>query len=168
MCIEPKLEMRGNDSIGRSSNPIRFAEVLFWHLCKLRISEKQSRASKYVRGGFRHTAIVAIGSLFGACSIIQVVQRDGALNIERSFGMVSIQVCPKNDGLVTSLTSFGIAFTPLGKTIGFAKETLALLPGSCKVAMWINDERQLSRFESLVGPLKEICIVNSSEEGVSK
>lgn len=69
---------------------------------------------------------------------------------------------------MTSLTSFGIAATPLGTTIGFAKETLALLPETCKVAMWIDDERQLSRFESLVGPLKEICIVNPSKEGISK
>ncbi len=157
-----------DESLVSNPNPTFLALALCWALNKLRRTENQWQASKYVRGSVRNAAIVAIGSLLGACSVIQVVQKDGAVKVERSFGMVSIQVCPKNEGLVTSLTSFGIASTPLGITIGFARETLALLPETCKVAMWIDDERPLGRLEALVGPLKEVCIVNSPQEGVSK
>ena len=98
------------------------------------------------------------------CSTIRVSSGDGQVRVERRFGFASVQLAPGHDGVVAKVKSFGISHSPFGVSVGYAASAFAAFaPTSCRVVFWVEDEEQADRIRSLLGDVKDVCPVVSSD-----
>jgi hypothetical protein len=94
------------------------------------------------------------------CTTIRIVDGDNTTRIETRFGFVAIYLQPDVDSVVTEARCLGIIKSPAGFAIGYSNQEIAALSDSCKVVLWIQNDRQLEQFRELVGDMESVCAVS--------
>ena len=100
--------------------------------------------------------IVALFTLHG-CTNITIQEKDGSVTIQREFGFLILNANPDTDAIVAEITALGYMSSPMGVSVGYGKHSVALLPDSCRIVIWIEGENDLLKVKSIMGDNESIC-----------
>ena len=112
---------------------------------------------------FLSMLVVLLGHT-AACTTVTIIEKSGHVKVERALGFVSIKLSPGAEALLSELSVLGFVATPLGISIGYAHERLAVLSDSCKIVIWLNNKEQLNNFHRLFSESDELCPVFFDKE----
>ena len=98
-----------------------------------------------------------------SCTIIEVKSEGQEARIERTFGLTRLQLWPKSAPIVAKIKSFGFLDSPLGATLGYSEQVMAILPPSCRVVFWVESQEQFDRIKAVVD-IEDICPVVMEKE----
>ncbi len=102
--------------------------------------------------------IVCVGAILTGCTSVSIIGDDGGTKVTRSFGVLSVQMSPSTDAIVAEMTGFGIASSPTGKVAGFSNQTLLFMTPSCKLVVWIENEAQAEKINTLLAGREDVCM----------
>lgn len=101
---------------------------------------------------------IAVAALWlGGCTVVEIRRGADEVQIERHFGLTSIEMHPTTDAVVARTRTFGIGGTPFGYAVGYASATIAATSPECRLILWVEDEQQLVRLREVLGDAKDIC-----------
>jgi len=88
------------------------------------------------------------------------------VSVQQGFGFVTIEANPSSDAVVAEITSLGYTSTPMGRSLGYSKQSVALLPDACKLVLWVDDPSDITELQSLLGNNNSVCpvILNKRKE----
>jgi hypothetical protein len=107
------------------------------------------------------SVLAGLALMLSGCTVIEIAESDGAVHIERRMGFASITLDPSGEAVVASMRSLGAASTPLGFTLGYAAQQLAVLGEDCRVVFWVKSEHQATALKGLASTLNDACLVKS-------
>ena len=103
--------------------------------------------------------IILIFSVSG-CTILEITDQKGDVKIERSFGIASIKL-EGDTGLITAkVTGLGYLSTPLGYSVGYSDQMIAVTDGACRVVLWVDDKVDLKELEVQIQSVNSVCLLN--------
>lgn len=102
----------------------------------------------------------ALASLAG-CTTIEITAGDGSTKIERTFGIVNLELSPNADAMFAETKSIGIVSGPSGVSVGYAIQNVAATSSLCKIVLWIKDKTQLDALREEVGDITGVCLLNN-------
>ena len=81
------------------------------------------------------------------------------------LGVVSIELSPITEVMLTETKSIGFTANPLGYNLGYSNQMIAALPSTCKVVFWVTDIKQLEKIKDLFENIEGICpLINKTGE----
>lgn len=112
--------------------------------------------------------LALLPSLLAGCANVHIHNIGDATTVRhRQFGLISLTLSPGHTGATLVQTSgFGAVRTPTGASIGFWKETLALLgnESDCRAVIWVEDSSQIAEIQRILREagrsLNNLCIVD--------
>lgn len=117
----------------------------------------------------------ATACVTGVCTIIlagctTVIVDGGSPSIERRFGVLRIEAAGDGRALVISTTGAGIVPTTAGLSVGYVRETAAIVyaPEDCRVFLFLDEESEAAAFlagfrEGDLTP-ESVCVVKPKED----
>jgi len=93
---------------------------------------------------------------------VAITDREGVVSVQQGFGFVTIEANPSSDAVVAEITALGYTSTPMGRSLGYSKQSVALLPNACKLVLWVDDPSDITELQSLLGDNESVCPVNFS------
>lgn len=113
-----------------------------------------------------------IASFFSAallgCTTISITEKDGKVRVSRSFGAITIEMVPGSKSVLAEAVGLGYLTGPLGTTIGFSKNSFAVLGRDCRLILWNSDKEQAKQLQELLGNHANVCIISPENKGESK
>lgn len=97
------------------------------------------------------------------CTQISIQQSGGAVRVERSFGFATIAPPADGSAMVAEMTSFGYLASPIGTSVGYGHQQLAVMPESCHIILWVQDSRELQELQTLIGQNPNICTAGADQ-----
>lgn len=110
-------------------------------------------------------ALLALMAVSSGCTTVSISESDGHVRVERAFGFVTIVPEVETEPLVMEINALGFMSSPLGISVGFAMQSLAMLPPDCRVVLWVDESIDVEIFETNLAGLQGVCSVQSSEYG---
>ncbi len=103
---------------------------------------------------------IVIGIATTGCVSVRLESADGAVRVERSFGIVRIQVSEPRTAVVGSVTGLGAVADPLGWSLGYTRQRWALLGPQCRAVVWSEaGTTPSSDTTSRLGEAAGLCLV---------
>lgn len=124
---------------------------------------KQRQMKSIPVKGVKFMILFALLFACSACTTIEIVDRNGAVKVERSFGVCSIGIAPDAGVVTAKVVSLGYVASPLGYSVGYSKQTVTSSDDSCRVIIWVDDTIDE---EALIKQLKSVnsaCIATIKE-----
>ena len=95
----------------------------------------------------------------GGCTNISILDEKGVVSIHREFGFTTLNAGPGTDAIIAKMTSLGYIASPIGVSVGYGDHSVALLPKTCRVVLWVENENDIEDFRSLIGDNISICTI---------
>jgi len=94
--------------------------------------------------------------LLAGCSTIVIKNSDGDITVKRKFGIVSLEIQPKDEVVVVEASSLGYLKSPAGTSFGYSSQQFALMPQTSKIVLWVENIEQYLELKKLIGDQDEI------------
>lgn len=130
---------------------------------------RRSRLAGLMQVVVYQTAMIVLSgatSLTG-CTFITLESTDGAVRFQRHFGTILVDLLPNSDAQIAKVAGVGLFSTPTGFVAGYHSQTIAALPTSCRLVLWIETEEELKLLSELLDGNLEVCAVRDTNNGGS-
>lgn len=99
-----------------------------------------------------------------SCTTVSITNSDGAVRIERYFGVVSVELAPGTKAVVAEVSSIGYLASPMGDSVGFAHSTIAALSPECHLVIWLEQPEQIRWLNELLAGKKNLCVIKQNDK----
>lgn len=106
---------------------------------------------------------VALLALSTGCTRISIQQGGDAVRVEHSFGFATITPPADGSAMVAEMHSLGYLASPIGTSVGYGHQQLAVMPASCHIILWVQDSRELQELQALIGQNPHICTAGAEQ-----
>ena len=111
------------------------------------------------------TILLALMAASSGCTTVSISESDGHVRVERAFGFVTIVPEVETEPLVMKINALGFMSSPLGISMGYAAQSLAMLPSECRVVLWVDESIDIELLRTHLVGLQGVCALQSSEYG---
>ena len=111
----------------------------------------------------RFIIVVTLIFVCSACTIIELVDKNGAVKIEHSLGFSSIGIAPDAGVVTANVVSLGYLSSPLGYSLGYSKHIITSSDESCRVIIWIDDKVDMAAMANQIKSIDPACILIKKE-----
>lgn len=112
-----------------------------------------------------HLAI-AIAALLSGCTTLRIEANPGEVVVSRQFGVLYLSISDAGRAHAASLTSLGIANTPMGFSVGYSSQQWLHMPDdSCRLVLWVDDPALLRQVRQIANEIPQACVVANTVMG---
>lgn len=102
-------------------------------------------------------AAAAATLALSACMTVVIEARDGQVRVERGFGVLRVELPAAETAITGAVSGTGIAFTPLGWHIGYARQRWAAMGPQCRAVVWLDGTQLDAASRRWLGTLPQVC-----------
>lgn len=92
-----------------------------------------------------------------ACTVVKINSSEDVINVERGVGITNINTGENTSFIVYDVVGVGYVSTPMGYSLGYTKQTIALGSSECRVVVWVSKELTEQEIEKLK-QIDSLCI----------
>ena len=95
------------------------------------------------------------------CTTIEIIDRNGAVQIERRFGIAEINVAPDAGVITARVSSLGYVSSPVGHSLGFTSQSITSSDDACRVIVWVDSDVDRFELEERLKTINSACLVEN-------
>jgi len=92
-----------------------------------------------------------------SCTSISITDKNGKIQVERSFGFASIGVGDDSEMITARIKSVGYVSSPIGHNFGYSSQVLSISGESCRIVVWINESVNVEMLEKELSTVDSVC-----------
>lgn len=96
-----------------------------------------------------------------ACMTVVIEARDGPVRIERGVGFLRVELPPAKTVVLGSVSGVGLASTPLGLHVGYARQRWAVMGQDCGAVVWFEGATPNAKEKRWLATLNTVCSIDS-------
>lgn len=114
-----------------------------------------------------HRHLLAVGLLaaalgLSACMTVLIQAPDGAVRVEHGLGFLRIELPSTQTAISGAVSGVGMAVTPLGWHVGYARQRWAVMGPQCQAVLWLDSATLDAGTRRWLSALDQVCALDTA------